>query len=505
MPKILLIRPENITFRYPTEYPPLNLLHLGTVLNEEGYKVKIIDVTWEKDHMGMISRELNDTLLVGITSVTSEVKNAVEISEKIKKLSDVPIVWGGWHPTLFPIQTCEDKLVDFVVVGEGEYTLLELVKALESNAPFKGIRGLVYKGNGEIKVNPPREYLDMDKLPPIEYDLIDIERYLLVRGIKKIRPLKYQSSRGCPHRCAFCINKVTGNQRYRMKSATKVADELEYLVHKYNVTNVGFIDDNFFVNIKRARAICTEIIDRNLNIEWFAECRADYFRPKFVDDDFMRLAKKSGWGSCTIGAESGSPRMLKMMQKDITVEDIINSAKMVNKYGILAAYSFIIGLPGEKKEDIFMTIKLANEIMRLCPNLVGGFVTFRPYPGSELCSKIIAEGLFKEPTTLREWFSGDYIRIYTERSYGQPWQKDPKFLQRVVHYMSRSFYPETEMKKIFRTFQLRMFPEVFFALLAKIRSQHLFFDFPVDKWIYEHFYIKLIDFLRLHRLSEIST
>lgn len=398
MKKVVLIQPENDVLTWGI---PLGLLHIGTILDKEGYAVTIIDAPRQHNCKELIAREIDNALIVGITCLTSEVASAIEISDFIKGIADVPVIWGGWHPTLFPEQVCADKAVDFVCVGEGEYTMLELVKALESGSALRNIAGLAYKDNGKVVVNPPQGYVNLEELPPINYELIDTSRYIRTLG-DGTRRIQYQSSRGCPHRCKFCINAVTGNQRYRAKSPQKVLDEIQVLIDKYNINYVAFVEDNYFIDIKRSREIFNEIIRRDLNIKWFAECRVDYFRKGFVDEETLDLAQRSGASEFTIGAESGSQRVLDLMDKDITVEQILASAKILSRFDITAGYSFMLGVPGETGEEMLATLRLAREIYKLCPNSEIGFSIFTPYPRCELSETLIEQGFFKQPETTNE-------------------------------------------------------------------------------------------------------
>lgn len=482
--KIVLIKPIN-DLRYKAI--PLGLLHIGTILKKEGYTVSIIDVIKHPDYKKIIVKEIENALLVGLTALTTEVKNAIEISDYVKNINiKIPIIWGGWHPTLFPEQICSDKSVDFVCIGEGEYTILKLVKALESGLSFENIDGLAYKDKGVVKVNPPIAFVKLEELPQINYDLIDISKYIKATARRNI---PYQSSRGCPHRCKFCINSVTGNQKYRFKSAQKVVDEIEYLINKYNLNFIAFIDDNFFVNIKRVRKICEEIINRKLNIKWFAECRADYFRENFVNEEFLQLATESGLSELTIGAESGSQRILNLLKKDITVKQILNSSKMLSKFPIRPRYGFIIGIYGQTKEEIIASVDLANKVKKICPNSKYKHNILTPYPGCELTDELVEKGLFKEPKTLREWSNNNIRKLYAGRYSTKPWQDNSRFIYNVSYFSKLgSTFPDQNLKKFLSNFRyIYKYYDVFFVLIARFRLKHLIFGLPIDRFLYRIF------------------
>jgi radical SAM superfamily enzyme YgiQ (UPF0313 family) len=493
MSKIVLIHPNFIPpFKYNKNkpyttilsQPPMSLLCLAAVLEREGHQIKIIDCLVEDNVMNLIKRETKDAFLVGITAMTVQVKNAVKISEMIKKENDVPIVWGGCHATLFPEQTCRDKSVDFVVIGEGESTLLELVRALESGKSYKNIKGLVYEENGVVRINPLRDHLDIEKLPIPAYHLVDMLPYLKNISLigKRERLAIIESSRGCPHRCAFCINVVANNQEYRMKSPKKVLNEIEVMINKYNIDSIAFRDDNFFVNRNRVKAICEGMIKRKFNITWDASCRADYFRDGFLDDQLVSLMRKSGCVSLRIGAESGSQRMLDLMKKDLTPKQILHSAKMCDKYDIIPTYSFMVGLPHDKKEDMLITIKFIKKIKKICPTSNFGVGPFRPYPGGELYEVCVKSGAFKEPKTLRDWANDKYIKLYTSDIEELPWTENPEFAVNISHYANLA---DKRIKTLAKKMSVIRSIHLFFVLLAKLRWRLEFFNLPYDKYIFQ--------------------
>ncbi|MBI4779108.1 radical SAM protein, partial [Candidatus Falkowbacteria bacterium] len=165
------------------------------------------------------------------------------------------------------------------------------------------------------------------------------------------------TSRGCPHRCTFCINAILKNN-WRAREAEQVLEDLKIIKSKpyFAGKPLRFWDENFFVDLKRARAIINGMIDRNLTIPWETTVRAGYLKEGQIDDDFLAKLKQSGCYLLSFGAESGSPEILKKIKKDITPEEIINSAKMCLKHGIIPQYTFMIGLPGETKPDMLMTL-----------------------------------------------------------------------------------------------------------------------------------------------------
>lgn len=482
--KILLIHPENV-YSY-NNYPPLNLICLGSVLKSAGYDVKIINCAFEPDSLKSIENELENTLFAAITLLTSESPDAYNIMRFIKEHSDVPVVVGGWHCTLFPEQMARCEYVDYVIVGEGEGHILEIADMVASGRRC------------EDKIFH-KKILDLDTLPVPDYSIdSNIERFItnyltdtLSKYVKQpMRWLPYDSSRGCPSKCTFCINVVSDNTQYRKKSAKKVISDIGHIVKKYNLTHFKIIDDNFFVDINRVREICDGIINKGLDITWDAECRCDYFNDRLLNDETLKLAKKSGLIQLTLGIESGSYHTLNLMKKDITPEQAEYAVKKCDEYGIIARSSFMIEIPGESLADIKKTIKFINKL-RKYPYFSCGIGTFRPYPKCELTTKLLEDGYLTEPERFEEWINEDTINMYTSAEYIRPWQVNGIYSESAAYYLNMESSTRLGNHQIDRRID-RLKNNIFISI-AKIRNKFMFYRFPLDKMLYKKF---LTDFYR---------
>lgn len=479
--KILLIRPDNeLPKKIGSFSPPLGLIYIASTLKEKGYKIKIIDAQCEKDYEKKILEHAKDSLIVGISILSIDVKSAYKITKIIKSNINVPIVWGGWHATLFPEQIIKNKLIDFVITGEGEYKFLRLVESLKGKKNIKNIPGLLFKKRGKIYWNKDKEeYINLDDLPRPDFSLVDVDNYINQNiGGKVGRTLHLFTSRGCPYQCTFCCNPITNNRKFRAVSAKKVVDEIEYLVKQYDLRFIYFADDNFFLNPERVRKICQEMLDRKLNIKWFAQCRVDYLKSNHLGRDLLILAKMAGLDDLTFGIESGSELILKKIKKGITLEEIYNAAKLCNDYDIRAEFSIIIGFPRETKKDLYKTIDMILRLKKICPNSIFSLTTFMLYPKTEITQNLIKQGYFKEPESLEEWCGGasNLYMGYTE-CYA-PWLKDPELVKNVFYYVL--LYTNSCPQKI----ESKHLIYLFFRFLTKKRLKNKFFYFNLDKWIY---------------------
>jgi radical SAM superfamily enzyme YgiQ (UPF0313 family) len=489
--KVVLIYPNFMTpirydksdpYAFPVN-PPMALLCLAAYIKKHGYDVEVINSVVDENFLGKVQSSTKNALAVGITSMTFQLKEALEAAETAKSNGAITIL-GGPHTALFPEQTCRDDAIDFVVHGEGEKTLLELLNEIKSEENFKKIKGLLYKNGKNVVINDPRENLDMNELPIPAYDTVDMAPFLniITEDGKKEKLCILESSRGCPHRCSFCINVLTNNVRYRAKNPEKVLNEIKTVIERYNVSNIAFLDDNFFVSRKRVKDICELIIKNGLKIRWDASCRADYFKEGHIDNEILNLMKKSGCVSLRIGAESGSQRILNLMLKDITPEDIINSAKQSKKFGIRPTYSFMLGIPSDRKKDMMMTVAIIKKISKIHSESFFGICCFRPYPGGSLYQMCVEKGYFTEPKELRDWLKPEYEKMYTMDIPDLLWSEDAKLAINIAHYgnlASKKFYLLLKKKM-----NLSRAIHMLFVLMAKARWKTNFFYLPIDKYIF---------------------
>jgi magnesium-protoporphyrin IX monomethyl ester (oxidative) cyclase len=453
-------------------YPPLGLISLASTLDAEGHHTRIINCALESDPERQVQAGVRDADVVGMTFTTAEVPDAYRLLTLIRSLPARPVVVGGIHPTLFPKQVWNSGLVDHVVIGEGERPLAQIA------------------GTGSLPDISSNRQPDLERLP-LPYYGIDarIESFIrspltdplsVVVG-KPMRWLPYESSRGCPHRCAFCINTVTGNTRYRAKSAEKVIHEIEKITGIYQLTHLKFIDDDFFVNIDRARRICAGLI--RLGITWDAECRCDYFDGHRIDDRMLLLAKRSGLVQLTLGLESGSSHTLELLNKGFGPDQGEYAIRKCDEFNIIARSSFIIEVPGETLRDIQQTISFANRLRRYS-SFVCGVTTFRPYPACALTEELLRSGQLTEPQSFKEWTDPGVISLYTAAEFARPWQISPQYSERAAHFLTLESATRLGDHQLSKTGQGL---NKFFRALAKWRNRVGCYRWPVDKMLYEKF------------------
>lgn len=389
---IALVRINSSEFR--REFPPFGLLYIGYALKKVGFDVEVFHCTPEE--MSKVAKRIikKDPIFVGFSVVIGkQVKWSIEMSKLIKSMSDIKIVWGGPHPTL-TIELClKEKYVDVVIIGEGEKTAGELAKALKNNKDLKYVKGIGYKKGDKIIINECRPLLNMDECK-MDWDLVNIKDYLRSNinwGCKRV--IGYVTSRGCPFNCGFCWNLIANDRRWRGHKKEMVISEIEWLKDEYDIDGIQIVDDNFFARPKRAFDIL-KVID--------LPCRGDpvvlYFSKSFV-----RKLVECNVRGMLIGLESGSDRLLKLMNKYITVKNILRAVKFISEAPqISPLYSFILGLPTETWKETQMTIDLILKIHDINPNALFTVGTFMPFPGTPLWDVAIKEG-FEPPKRIEGW------------------------------------------------------------------------------------------------------
>ncbi|MBI5118174.1 cobalamin B12-binding domain-containing protein [Candidatus Poribacteria bacterium] len=381
--------------------PPMGLLYVAAYLEKHGYEVSILDCELEglnlANAIGKIKEARPD--LVGMTCLTPNFRRCNALTSSIKKEIGVPVVYGGAHPTLLPEGTLRNSEVDYIVIGEGEVTFLELLNALNhdaSPARLSEIDGLAYRENGDIKVNPDRQVIqDINALPLPARHLIRLERYR--PGPQHYKELPFTTmitSRGCPYRCIFCCTNKIWKRRYRQRTVPNVIEEIKFLQKEYGIREIGFWDDLWGLKDKWIIEFCDTVEREHLKFSWSCELRVDT-----ADFSILQRMKRAGCWCIFYGAESLHQELLNNIQKDVKVEDIITTLQNTKKAGIEIRANFILGLPGETPEMARNMIKMVNE---MDPDYVK-YNIFTPLPGSRSY----------EMATSGEWgeFTADYDRL----------------------------------------------------------------------------------------------
>lgn len=477
--RVVLIQPKSGVYDEVIKDIPLSLLYVAAIIKNRGYEVLIIDQRVEYDWKEKLLYELSkNPLCAGVTVMSgAPIRFGLQVSEVVKNNSRVPVVWGGIHPTILPEQTLADPMVDMVVQGDGEQTLYELVTALEARADLSGVKGLSYKVNGQLRHNPAREQIDLETIPPLPYDLINIDNYTRKGYEEKV--ISVMTSRGCPHNCAFCYAPAISGRRWRKLSVESSLRALELAMEKFNPGIICLLDDDFFIDKSRAKTLLRALQKK----KWPATFD---FRGVRIDDicrmdaETLEIMAALGTRNLHIGAESGSPRILKLMKKGITVDQIISANLKLKDYPTIhPTYNFFSGLPTETEEDIFMSTNLVFKLLEDNPNChMTLYNQFTPYPGSELFRLSVEYG-YTPPETLRDW--GDFGPDNSAASL--PWLT-PRLIRVLNTLYITSYFIDRKLglhlvsSSLF--FKLIRLGIHCYRPLARFRFKHHFTAFPLE-------------------------
>ena len=370
----------------------LGLLYVAATLRKKlGIEPRIIDAHAEGLSLGdiehIIGKEKPD--LVGFSVLTFNLLDCIAVTERIKKVSpSTTVCYGGWHPTLYPVETMMLGYVDYVVIGEGEETFCELVSVLSKDcvpleSELLSINGIGFlDGNNEVEITPSRLVeKNLDTLPFPAYDLIDLKKYSNILAITS-DSVAIMTSRGCPHGCSFCDIRKS---RYRFRSSENVMGEIVYW-YNAGVREFYIQDDNFTINRNRAIQLCRLIIDSGLDVKYKISSRVDH-----LDDELLDFLKKSGCYRINFGVESGSQKVLDYLQKGITLPQIEQAFILAKKYGIDTFAYVMIGCPDETDKDLEQTAQL---IKRIKPDHLHCSIC-TPMPETYLYRKLLADNLIE--------------------------------------------------------------------------------------------------------------
>ncbi len=440
--------------------PPLGSLYIGTALKKNNFEIEIIHKN-ANDIVSIIS-EVEDYQpdLVGMSVFTGyNNRKYIELSQVLKGVG-YKIVWGNAHPSLMPEQVLNEPCVDFVVIGEGEETMVDLVGKIDEEEKYHSIPGLGFKDKtSRIIINERRNFVNIDNYL-IDWSLIDLKKYLIPYFSDKYqRTLAVTTSRGCPFNCQFCYNSVFNYRRWRAHSVEKLISNLKPLVEAYKIDAVRFLDDNFFVDKDRAFKIA-----RGLGLPYFAEARVEY-----VDEEFVENLKETKCQEIMFGFESGSDRILReVIKKGTTTEQTIRAVKLLKDSGILVSGSMVFGFPSETKEEYKKTLKFIVELLEINNNLAFTCGWFLPFPGTGLYEEAKKRG-FNPPRKTENWDKFDRWRSdYQMEWIDWDYKLAVKYSRRIIHLLALAYKRNIPLLK----------------KILKKRVEKLNFSFPIDIYLF---------------------
>ena len=413
---------------------PIGTALISAVLKGAGYKVRVLDLDSDPGLEDEISNY--NVIMFGLIAGPSLTFGLDKI-EKLKAMEDKTVIVGGVFTNSIPKQVLEETKADFIVYGDAEEALIQLLKALEGKGKLEDIKGVGYRKNGEIVLTPSPIIRDLDSLPFPDIEAFDAEMYIKNTDLKLgVRSINWYTSRGCDFDCQFCSHL----RNWRGYSAERMVKDLKFLKNKYNIGGVWFFDDNFMQNVKRNNEFCDLAVKENLNIKWGCESRVT----SITEERVMKM-KEAGCVTIRNGLESGSDRILKVMHKEATVQDAKNAILIMTKYDMPIKGAFIFGSPTETLEDAKETLKFIKWIYKVNPKSNLRTCFFTPRPATPWYDLAIQKGM--KEFKLRDWAEAyNPDKIYFNMS--EMTERQIKRLMKRIELYKFLARPE-KMKKIF--------------------------------------------------------
>lgn len=423
-PLVILLYPKvDHEKNYVYFWMPFSLLTIAQPLLHEGIADVVLfdgnrsdDTEWAR----FLDEHLDRAICIGVSIMTGggQIGHALRLIGQAKERAHCPpVVFGGPHVNVLGEQTAAHPLVDAVLVGPGQNSMIEFVRTLKNNSSWEDVPGLLAQRRGSLirgVTNPPRTGL-MGHYP---WELLDIEQYVRDDPTVAPRTLNYVSSQGCVYKCQFCYE-LTYQRKYSAMAAEGLYEDIADLTERFQLSGIKFYDADWFVNLRRAASFCESVISTELPINWAASINPnDILKAERSDIPLLDLIARSGGTRLLMGVESGNDRVLAdVVKKEVTTDQILDVAGKIADHGILGSYTFIVGFPGESDTEVEDTYALIERLREFDPEPETRVHLFAPYPGTPLYQAAIDLG-FEPPTSLEGWSNFDYYSSQT------PWTSD---------------------------------------------------------------------------------
>ncbi len=435
---VAILNKKTTSLQVPLVNVPLSLLALARMVRND-FDVNIVNAVLDSDYKKQVIDACENALCLGVSSMTCyQIRDGINVSAAVKEQNpDIPVIWGGYHPSTEPRQTLENPNVDIVIRGQGELVFKDVMERLRDGKSLEGIPGVSCKDGSRFIHNPDRNFTNINDFPPLIYDMIDVERH--VKGYKfGTRCLDYYASQGCASGCSFCSEPHFCGRRWSGLLPETVVSELEYLAKTYNIDTFMVRDSDFFLNVRRVKELCELLIEKDLGLRLTSvNGRMEQFSR--ISDDVLELARKAGIHEVFFGFESGLQEALDAMNKGAKASQIKVCTDKCVKHDIDIRGSFMVGIPGvDVREEVISTFNEIHNIIRAYGER-GGLEHldillsfFVPYPHTPLYETSLKYGMkpldkledwgdfdqfdFKAP-----WFPQEFFDIVKDFRAGMPW------------------------------------------------------------------------------------
>lgn len=472
---VVLYYPQNTPPR--TGRLPLSVLALAAVL-EGRVPYSLVDGNVTRRALPFLTRLLSERSDVQAICFSvmpgTQMLNAIRHARELKaRFPQIPIVWGGYFPSMHTESVLNSSYVDYVIRGQGERSLPELLDAVRGTRALANVHNLSYSEGTTFRHNPSHPVYDPNERPDLPYEAVDMEQYALATFIGE-RTFCHETSVGCPHKCNFCGVVDVFNSRWKGETPERTVATLRHLKQQYAMDAVEFHDSEMFVSEKRIGAMAAGMVD--LGISWWAEGRIDTLLK--YDRETWKLMQQSGLKMIFFGAESGLNDTLALMDKGgVTVEKTKAIAALCREYGVRSEFSFVMGSnPDRTEEDIDATISLVYELERINPDSRMHPFVYTPVPFGTIYDKAVEGGL-NYPKNLDEWASHEWTQYTLRRNPHTPWLTK-RLHRKIINFraVQQAYHPKTNDRileswkvKVLRLFSAWRYRMRFFTCAYELR------------------------------------
>lgn len=465
--RVLLINPPSLGMYklLGLDLPPLGLLYVAAYLEANAVEVEVCDLNTKRPSDPPLSFKNYD--VVGIGTDTTRYQQAHQIALEAKKQGAV-VVMGGPHPYYVAEEILRTSAVDYVVRGEGEETMLEIVQSLEQGKDPAWVRGVSSLKGGQFLEIPPRPFNeDLDALPFPARHLLDMNRYPAKMGYRRITSM--HTSRGCPAKCSFCSSSYNDGFRVRARSARSIVDEIQKIQSDYGFGAVAFMDDLFTLNPNRVMRVCHEIIERGVDVHWWCFSRADTIKK---NEKMVAKMAEAGCKTIFVGVESGDNRTLKQYNKGSKTQACYDAMDILKKHQIQVIASYILGAPNETVRQMIRTIRFAQSL----DTTAAQFTLLTPFPGTQLYEEVESQIYNKD------WSKYDSLHILFKRKrVATPFLHLLMLLAYTLFYF-RSLRSVTNFGRFLKLRKFSSLPSLF--KMAILKTYHFLFHFRERKILF---------------------
>lgn len=467
---------------------PWAMLYLERMVRDLDVEVIILDERFEKNPDRQIKKYIDRILFTAVSvMIGHQITGAVKYTEVFRKLSDRPVMWGGWFPTVVPEIILKDRIADYVCLGQGEMPFRLFTEKMLAGEFPSGIEGIGYIKEGKPEYIYNNIFTDPDTFPEPDFDKVDINALIDVNGKmpEGERSVDYLATSGCPYSCRFCNAVHLFKRKWHPKKPDRIIQDIKYLIAKANVSHINFRDDNFFGNRKFILTFCKLLIESNINITWESNVHLGFLVRNLSDED-IDLIYRSGCRMLRIGAESGDQEALNLINKEISVDEIYKVVRMLKGHKIKTRFLTMSCFPLNPHKDFWKTVKLIGRVLIINPDVDPRLRFYVPVPKTDLYDLSVKKGFILPDTTqkMMEFFSECFTYHYVA-----PWNNE-KYLRYLNYYnkfyflwVVPYFYKKFPLKLRSLAFILNMFLYLF--LLFRFKTGLL--KFPLEARLFMWF------------------